>query len=422
MRALALAVRARPRRAPAPGERTTVHILLLNAYGVGGTIRTVLNLAGRLARSHDVEVISVLRLRDAPFIPLPPGVRLTSLDDRRPGVPRSRLRRRLEARPSVLVHEEDHAFELCSLWSDLQIVRRLRALRGGVLLSTRPAFNVIAAELAPPGVVTVGQEHMNFHAHKPGLAGELRRAYPELDALAVLTHDDRTDYARLLAAGHTRVVRIPNALPELDGDRSSLANPLVLAAGRLTYQKGFDLLIPAFETVARAEPEWTLRIFGEGAKEPRLRKKILRRGLHDHVLLMGPTAFMGRELAKASIFALSSRFEGFGMVILEAMSKGVPVVSFDCPRGPAEIVRDGENGLLVPNGDVEAFGEALLSLVRDPARRRRMAAAALETAREYDMEIIGRQWDELIDTLLDRPAAAPGAGDGAATVGQRAAL
>ena len=182
----------------------------------------------------------------------------------------------------------------------------------------------------------------------------------------------------------------------------------MLAAGRLTWQKGFDLLIPAFETVARAEPEWTLRIFGEGAKEPRLRKKILRRGLHDHVLLMGPTAFMGRELAKASIFALSSRFEGFGMVILEAMSKGVPVVSFDCPRGPAEIVRDGENGLLVPNGDVEAFGggPACRSCATPragggwpPRRSRRRASTTWRSS--------GRQWDELIDTLLDRPAAAP---------------
>jgi glycosyltransferase involved in cell wall biosynthesis len=422
LRVLARAARVRLRPAPAPGPRPTVHILLMHAFGVGGTIRTVLNLAGRLARSYDVELISVVRLRDAPFIPLPPGVRLTSLHDRRPGVPRSRLRRRLETRPSVLVHEEGHAFEFCTLWSDVQLVRRLRSLRGGVLLSTRPAFNVIAADFAPRGVITVGQEHMNFHAHKPGLAAELRRAYPRLDALAVLTHGDREDYGRLLAGGRTRVARIPNALPELDGDRSSLENPLVLAAGRLTWQKGFDLLIPAFAPVARAEPDWTLRIFGEGGREARLRKRILRSGLHDHVLLMGPTAFMGRELAKASIFALSSRFEGFGMVILEAMSKGVPVVSFDCPRGPAEIIRDGENGILVPNGDVEAFGDALLALVRDPARRRRMGAAALETAREYDMEIIGRRWEELIDGLLGRPALARGRAGDAATVGERAAL
>jgi glycosyltransferase involved in cell wall biosynthesis len=262
---------------------------------------------------------------------------------------------------------------------------------------------------------------MNFHAHKPGLAAELRRAYPALDVLTVLTEDDRKDYGRLLA-GRTRVVRIPNALPELEGDRSSLSNPLVLAAGRLTWQKGFDLLIPAFETVARAEPDWTLRIFGDGTRLRRLRKMVLARGLHDHVLLMGATPFFGRELAKASVFALSSRFEGFGMVILEAMSKGVPVVSFDCPRGPAEIIRHGENGLLVENGDVEAFGAALLELVRDPARRRRMAAAALETAREYDMDIIGRRWEELIGELGGRAVAAPGRDGGVATVGGRAAL
>jgi glycosyltransferase involved in cell wall biosynthesis len=420
IRALALAVRVgRRRRAGNPEQ---VHILLMHAYGLGGTIRTTFNIAERLARERRVEIISVLRRRDAPFLPVPAGVTLTSLDDRTRGVPRSRLRRILESRPSLLVHEEDFAFENCSLWSDVQLLRRLRSLDGGVLISTRPAFNAIAAELAPPGVVTVGQEHMNFHAHRPGLAAELRRAYPHLDALAVLTEGDSRDYAGLLAGTRTRVVRIPNALPRLEGDRSSLSNPLVLAAGRLTRQKGFDLLIPAFATVARAEPDWTLRIFGEGTKRKRLGRMILANDLHDHVLLMGPTPFLGRELAKASIFAVSSRYEGFGMVILEAMSKGVPVVSFDCPRGPAEIIRHGENGLLVPNGDVEAFADALLELARDPARRRQMADAALETAREYDMERIGPRWEELLDDLLDGRPTPSGAGGAPATVGQRAAL
>ncbi|HWT23328.1 MAG TPA: glycosyltransferase family 4 protein, partial [Solirubrobacteraceae bacterium] len=411
--------RGAPQRA---AGRQQVHILLMHAFGVGGTIRTVFNLAGRLARDHDVEIVSAVKRREATFLPLPPGVALSALDDRTPGVPRSRLRRALERLPSVLVHEEDFAFEWCSLWSDVQLVRKLRSLDGGVLIATRPSFNVIAARLAPPGVITVGQEHMNFHAHRPGLAAELRRAYPRLDALTVLTEDDAHDYGRLLGGRGTRVVRIPNALPELEGDRSSLSNPLVLAAGRLTWQKGFDLLIRAFATVADAEPDWTLRIFGQGVKHERLRKMILANDLHDQVLLMGATPFIGRELAKASVFALSSRYEGFGMVILEAMSKGVPVVSFDCPRGPAEIIRHGENGLLVPNGDVDAFAAALLELVRDPARRRRMAAAALETAREYDMDRIGQRWEQLLRDLLGGDGAPPGPRSAPATVGERAAL
>src|SRR3954470_12128225 len=150
---LALAARLGHRRpAPRPGERQRVHILIMHAFGLGGTVRTTLNLAGRLARHHDVEIISVLRRRDAPFLPVPPGVELTSLDDRTPGVARSRVRRLLESAPSLLVHEEDFAFDHCSLWSDVQLVRKLRSLEGGVLIATRPAFNAVAARFAPRGV------------------------------------------------------------------------------------------------------------------------------------------------------------------------------------------------------------------------------------------------------------------------------
>jgi glycosyltransferase involved in cell wall biosynthesis len=400
--ALAVLSRLPPprRRAAQAPAKARVSILLTHAYGTGGTIRTVLTLAEHLGRRHDVEIISLLRRHERPQLPLPPGVTVTSLDDRRPRAPRPLARRLLERFPSLLIHPDDFAFAACSLWTDVLLARRLRSLAPGVLITTRPALNLLAARIAPPGVALVGQEHMNFRSHYRKLAREMRWGYRRLDALAVLTEGDQADYGRLLAEARTRVVRIPNALTELEGDRSDVANPVVIAAGRLVRQKGFDLLIEAFERVARERPGWTLRIFGSGRQRERLRRMIVDRDLSDHVHLMGRTTRLGHEFSRASIFALSSRFEGFGMVIVEAMSKGLPVVSFDCPRGPADIIDDGETGLLVPNGDTGALAAALVELIDDEPRRRRMGEAALATAARYDGEVIGRMWDELVDDLL----------------------
>ncbi len=376
--ALALAARL-PRgsatRAPGP-----VRVLLAHAWGMGGTIRTTLNVAGHLAQSREVEVVSLVRRRKRPFFPLPATRALTE------------GRSLLDRLPSLLIHPEDYVYPLCSLRTDIALLRWLRSLDGGVLITTRPAFNLLAARLAPRGVVTVGQEHMHFASHRPRLAEDIARHYDALDALTVLTSHDERDYGALL---RTRVERIPNPLAPLGGGTSTLEAPLVVAAGRLTSQKGFDLLIGAFAKVAEQQPDWRLRIYGSGPERTRLQAQIG----NGNVELMGRTRKLGEAMAEASLFVLSSRFEGFGMVLVEAMSKGVPVVSFDCPHGPADIVSDGVDGILVPPEDVDGLAAALLELIGDPDRRRRYGEAALAKARTYAIETVGPRWDALLGSL-----------------------
>lgn len=365
----------------------TVRFVLAHAWAMGGTVRTTLTVAGYLAPRRDVEVVSLLRRRDEPFFPFAPGLRVRALHDRR----REGLLSRL---PSLLVHPEDYAYPWCTLQTDVALLRWLRTLRAGdVIVTTRPAFNLLAARLAPRGVIAVGQEHMHFASHRPRLAADIRRHYPRLDALTVLTTDDERDYGALLE----RVVRIPNPLPDAPAALADQTTTTVLAAGRLNTQKGFDLLIAAFAKVPA--PGWRLVIYGSGPEHDRLEAQIADLGAGDRVELRPRTPRLPEAMAAASVFALSSRFEGFGMVLVEAMSHGLAVVSFDCPHGPRDIVTSGADGILVPAEDVDAMAAALVDLIGDPERRKALATEAQRRSRDFDIATIGPEIDGLLASL-----------------------
>ncbi len=232
------------------------------------------------------------------------------------------------------------------------------------------------------------------------LVSKLRR----LDTFIVLSHEDADAWPEL----RDNIIVIPNSIrqPATHALRREghAEGGIVLAAGRYTYQKGFDLLLQSWANIEPMAPAWHLHVFGSGDPTP-YAAQARQLGLR-HVELHPATQDLRAEMLRSDIFAFSSRYEGFGLVLAEAMACGCAVVSYACPCGPRDIVTHGRDGLLVDKvGDTEAFADALLSLIADPERRRRLAAAATESARRYDEDTVMQQWCSVLKVECRRSLA-----------------
>ncbi len=188
---------------------------------------------------------------------------------------------------------------------------------------------------------------------------------------------------------------IPNPLrplPEYQVERELL----IVAVGRLAKQKGFDVLLSAFATLANDFPQWQLALVGDGVERDSLRRQTKELGLTDQVHFVGYVQDVEQWMARAGVVAQPSRFEGFPNVLLESMGMGAAVISSDCPSGPADIIRHGMNGLLVPVEDVEALSNALSLLMRDPRQRARLGRAALRVKDRFREDVIMTQWEQCL--------------------------
>ena len=381
------------------GAEAGVVLVVHSAFGMGGTIRSSITQANELARAgRRVTLVSITRAADQPepFFAVDPEVEIRLLDDpgRRRGPLGRFLRRALTAMPSLVFHPAETRARRMSLWRDLLLVREIRRHRDGLLLGTRAGLNVAVAHAARRGVVRVGQEHVPFASYPPALLAELSTSYRDLDALMVLTGGDAAQARELIGTEPPVVAVVPNALPDDPWTPADGRAKVIVTAGRLSRGKRQDLLVRAFARVARRNPDWELKIYGKGGREASLRRLIARLELEDRAHLMGATDRLGDELGRASIFVLSSELEAFGIVLIEAMRAGLAVVSTDCPHGPRELVTDGEDGLLVPTGDVRALARAMDRLVRDEQLRARLATAARDTSRAYEPAVVAERWED----------------------------
>ena len=287
------------------------------------------------------------------------------------------------------------------LRSALAVFNRIGALRKA-LASTRPDLiisfltrtNVVTVLAAKPlGIPVIVSERNNPAQQRPGAFwSALRRyTYARAHGLVTMTQGAMQYFPKVM---RPRQWVIPNpTYAPVTLDEARPCGRQVVAVGRLVPQKGFDLLLDAFARAAPLIPDWSLTIWGEGPERAKLEAQRDALGLQDRVSMPGVTKDHGGWLREADIFVLSSRFEGWGIVVGEAMAAGVPVISFDCHFGPGEMIADGISGLLVPDGDVSALGAAIAALCADPDQRRRLSEGARAASQRFTVDRVLVQWE-----------------------------
>ena len=286
----------------------------------------------------------------------------------------------------------------------------LKQERADVVVSLYPSESSFLPDIKD-GSKKVLELHFNkffrLQYNRSGLLGAIDRwrtreddkLVRRFDRFVVLSNEDRGYWGEL-----PNIEVIQNAAL-FDGEGySSTECKRVIAVGRLDYQKGFDRLVKAWEIVCGDEQlnDWRLDVFGQGEWREMLQAMIDERNLQDRMCLNEPSSKIYDEYRKSSIIVMTSNYEGFGMVLVEAMSCGVPAVSFDCVCGPKDIINHGENGMIVKNDDIEGLAEAMKMMMRDDDARKRMGENAKNVVDTYSEEVVMKKWINLFDSLIEK--------------------
>lgn len=224
---------------------------------------------------------------------------------------------------------------------------------------------------------------------------ELIMELRKLSAFVVLTEEDKKAWNEL-----ENVCVIPNPAPFLPLVKSTCETKQVIAVGRYFEEKGFDLLILAWEKVVRKHCDWVLKIYGDGWMRLQLQNMIEERRLTNNCVLEYPVMNIEEKMLESSILVCSSRFEGWGMSIVEAMACGLPIVSFACPCGPRNIITDSVDGFLVEEENIDELAERISNLIEQVNLRKQMGNLAANSALHYHIDNVGRQWTDLFEKLL----------------------
>lgn len=360
-----------------------IAFLLSDITNIGGIERVTTMLATEFSKYQDVEVdiISLFRGREKINYPIPNTINniyITKKPNARKPHSILRIVSLLKNVKYIKNHFDTHQYDY--------IIAQSFPIVFILSLCKKDLSNVFAVE------------HVHCRYYNKLIEYVRNKVYSRVKNIVVLTKSDKYFFDLYFSSDKTII--IPNPCDIVVKHKSKLLNKSIISIGRLEYQKGYDTLIKVFKRINKEYPDWCLNIYGDGSLRNKLYTQIMQNNLSEVIKLCGTTNDINGHLRESSFYVMSSRFEGFGMVLVEALSQGVPCVSFNCPNGPSDIIQNYKNGILVEDQNEKALYDAIKYMIEHPEERKIMGEYAVNSIDKFSTQYIVPMWINLFSNNM----------------------
>lgn len=372
-----------------------VTILALH-LGYGGIEKSIVALANLLVNDYEVEIISSYKLLDEPAFDLNPAVKVKYLITKYKPNREAWKRSVKKLRPISFVKESFNSV-MTLAFRRSTMIRAIEDCHSDIIISTRDLFNFWLGTYGKKSCYKIGWEHNHYHGDM-SYADKVTKSARKLDALVLVSDSLRRFYKKQLSDTKCKCFYVPNILDTVPDKLSKLNEKRLISVGRLSREKAYEDLLDVFKIIHEKEPSWRLDIIGDGAQKNLLGDRIYAEGWTDCVKLHGfqDKTYINDLLSKSSIYLMSSVTESFGIVLIEAMSHGLPCVAFDSAEGSTELIENGKNGFLISYRNKEEYAKKVLELMHDKKERVRLGKCGRETSLNFTSDKVKKEWMKVL--------------------------
>ena len=374
-----------------------ISILSLH-LGYGGIEKSIVSLANELCKKYDVEIAVCYNLYDKSVFDLDKRIKINYLNSKDIIPNHKELREALHSYNIFKIVKQSIYASRVLRARKRSVCHYIKNCCSDVIISTRDIFNFWTGKYAKDGIYKIAWEHNHFHGNLK-YAKKIVNSVSNMDTLVLVTNELNDFYSKELENSKCSTICIPNCIESIPKEVSDLKEKRFISVGRLSPEKGYIDLLKVFQLFLKDNPKWVLDIIGDGSEADSLKEFISNNHLEDNVTLHG---FQGKDyidkiMKKSSIYLMTSHTESFGIVLIEAMSYGIPCIAMDSAEGARDIIQDGENGYLIKDRNYGAMVQKMEKLTKDYELRIKMGKNARESITKYTSDIIGEKWIDLIE-------------------------